>query len=52
MTGAAFLLLVLALVAACGDWVAVQQEHKVLEYVCKPATALLLVGAAPPSIPM
>lgn len=46
MTGAAFLLLALALVAACGDWVAVQQGHKVLEYVCKPLTMVLLVGAA------
>lgn len=46
MTGAAFLLLALALAAAFGNWVAVQQGHKVLEYVCKPLTMVLLVGAA------
>lgn len=46
MTGAAFLLFTLALVAAFGDWVAVQQEHKLLEYLCKPLTMLLLVGVA------
>jgi uncharacterized membrane protein YhhN len=46
MTGAAFLLLALALVAACGDWLAVHQESKPLEYVCKPLTMVLLVGAA------
>lgn len=46
MTGAAFLLLALALAAAAGDWVAVQQENKVLEYVCKPLTMVLLVCAA------
>jgi uncharacterized membrane protein YhhN len=46
MTGAAFLLLALALVAACGDWLAVHQENKPLEYVCKPLTMVLLLGAA------
>lgn len=46
MTGAAFLLLSLALVAAFGDWVAVHRGHKALEYVCKPLTMLLLVGVA------
>lgn len=46
MTGTAFLLLALALVAAGGNWVAVQQEHKGLEYVCKPLTMLLLLGVA------
>ncbi len=46
MTSAAFLLLALALVAAFGNWVAVQQEHQGLEYVCKPLTMLLLVGVA------
>lgn len=46
MTSAAFLLLTLALVAAGGDWVAVQQERKGLEYVCKPLTMLLLLGVA------
>jgi len=46
VTGTAFLLLALALVAAFGDWAAVYQETKVIEYVCKPLTMLLLVGAA------
>ena len=46
MTGAAFLLLALALVAAAADWVAVHHENKRLEYVCKPLTMVLLVGAA------
>ena len=46
MTGAAFLLLALALVAACGDWIAVHQGAKGLEYVCKPLTMVLLIGAA------
>jgi len=46
VTGTAFLLLALALVAAFGDWAAVYQENKVIEYVCKPLTMLLLVGAA------
>lgn len=46
MTPPAFLLLALALVAAGGNWVAVQQENKLLEYICKPLTMVLLVGAA------
>ncbi|HKY66113.1 MAG TPA: hypothetical protein VJM49_07070, partial [Acidimicrobiales bacterium] len=46
MTGAAFLLLALALVAACGDWIAVHQGAKGLEYVCKPLTMVLLIGTA------
>jgi len=46
VTGAAFLLLALALVAACGDWIAVNQGAKGLEYVCKPLTMVLLIGAA------
>ncbi len=46
MTGAAFLLLTLALAAAFGDWVAVQQGNKLLEYVCKPLTMVVLVGTA------
>lgn len=46
MTGTAFLLLALALAAACVDWIAVQQENKALEYVCKPLTMVLLVGSA------
>ena len=46
MTGAAFLLLALALAAAGLDWVAVHQEQKALEYVCKPLTLVLLIGSA------
>lgn len=46
MTGAAFLLLALTLAAAFGDWVAVQQGNKAIEYVCKPLTMVLLVGVA------
>jgi uncharacterized membrane protein YhhN len=46
VTSAAFLLLALALVAAVGDWIAVHQEAKGLEYVCKPLTMVLLIGAA------
>jgi len=46
VTAGAFLLLALALVAAVGDWIAVHQEAKGLEYVCKPLTMVLLIGAA------
>ena len=46
MTGPAFVLLALALAAACFDWVAVHQEQKALEYVCKPLTHVLLIGCA------
>jgi uncharacterized membrane protein YhhN len=46
MTGAAFLLLALALAAAFFDWVAVQQGQKPLEYLCKPLTLGLLIGCA------
>ena len=46
MTGPAFLLLALALAAAFFDWVAVHQEQKALEYVCKPLTLVLLIGCA------
>jgi uncharacterized membrane protein YhhN len=46
VTGAAFLLLALALAAAFFDWVAVHQEQKALEYVCKPLTLALLIGCA------
>ncbi|MGH9276393.1 MAG: lysoplasmalogenase [Acidimicrobiales bacterium] len=46
MTGAAFLLLALALVVAAGDWVAVGREQKALEYVCKPLTMVVLIAAA------
>jgi uncharacterized membrane protein YhhN len=46
VTSAAFLLLALALVAAVGDWIAVHQGSKPLEYVCKPLTMVLLIGTA------
>ena len=42
VTGAAFLLLALALVVAAGNWLAVAREHKALEYVCKPLTMVVL----------
>jgi uncharacterized membrane protein YhhN len=45
MTGAAFLLLALALVVAAGDWIAVARERKALEYVCKPLTMVVLIAA-------
>jgi uncharacterized membrane protein YhhN len=46
MTGAAFLLLALAMVAAVCDWIAVHHEAKSLEYLCKPLTMVLLIGVA------
>ena len=46
MNGAAFVLLALALAAACFDWVAVHQEQKALEYLCKPLTLVLLIGCS------
>lgn len=46
MTGASFLLLALALVAAAADWLAVHLERRPLEYVAKPLTMVLLIGAA------
>lgn len=45
MTGAAFLLLALALVVAAGDWIAVVRQRKPLEYVCKPLTMVVLIAA-------
>lgn len=45
MTGAAFLLLALALVVAAGDWLAVVRERKPLEYLCKPLTMVVLIAA-------
>ena len=45
MTGAALLLLAFAAVAAAGNWIAVDTERKGLEYVCKPLTLVLLLGA-------
>jgi uncharacterized membrane protein YhhN len=46
VTGAAVLWLALALVVAVADWIAVQREHQVAEYACKPLTMVLLIGAA------
>jgi alkenylglycerophosphocholine/alkenylglycerophosphoethanolamine hydrolase len=46
VTGSALLLLALALVAAFGDWVAVERDEKALEYLCKPLTLVLLTMAA------
>ncbi len=45
MTGAAFLLLALALVVAAGDWIAVARERKSLEDLCKPLTMVVLIAA-------
>ena len=44
MTGSAFLLLALTLVVAAGNWVAVERERKLLEYVCKPLTMVVLIA--------
>jgi uncharacterized membrane protein YhhN len=46
VTTPAAVLLVLAAVAAVGDWVAVARRPSPLEYLCKPATLVLLVGVA------
>jgi uncharacterized membrane protein YhhN len=46
VNGPAFVLLALALAAAAFDWVAVHQEQKALEYLCKPLTLVLLIGCA------
>jgi uncharacterized membrane protein YhhN len=46
VTGAAFLLLALALVAAVLDWVAVDRGAKPLEYLCKPLALALLLATA------
>jgi uncharacterized membrane protein YhhN len=46
MTGVAFLVLAFALVAAVADWIAVGQENRALEYLAKPLTMVLLIGAA------
>ena len=46
MNGPAFLLLAFALTAAVFDWLAVHQEQRSLEYLCKPLTLLLLIGCA------
>jgi uncharacterized membrane protein YhhN len=46
VTGSAFLLLALALVAAVVDWIAVDRGAKALEYLCKPLTLALLLATA------
>ena len=46
MTAAAFLWLCLALVAALADWLAVYHDNRRLEFVAKPLTMVLLIGAA------
>jgi uncharacterized membrane protein YhhN len=46
MTGSTSLLIALAMVAAVGDWIAVEQDRKPAEYLLKPATLVLLVAAA------
>ena len=46
MTGAALLLLALALVAAVGNWIAVDRDQRALELLCKPLTLVLLIGVA------
>lgn len=46
MTGAAALLLAFGMVAAVGDWIAVDRGAKALEYLCKPLALALFVAAA------
>ena len=46
ITTAAWVWLAVAGVIALGDWIAVVQQRKSLEYVCKPATMVALIGAA------
>ena len=46
MSAGATVCLVLAALAAVGDWIAVHRERKPLEYVCKPLTLALLVALA------
>ena len=46
MTTAAWVLLALAGAFAIGDWVAVARASKPVEYVCKPATLVLLIAVA------
>jgi uncharacterized membrane protein YhhN len=42
----AFTLLVMAAAAAAGNWAAVAQDNRRLEYICKPLTTALLVALA------
>ena len=46
VTGPASVFLALALAAAAFDWIAVNQEQKALEYLCKPLTLVLLIACA------
>ena len=46
MNGLAFLLVALVLAAAFGNWTAVANSNKGLEYLCKPAVVVLLIGLA------
>lgn len=46
MTDLAWALLAGAGIAAAGDWIAVIARNKALEYACKPATIVLIVGVA------
>jgi uncharacterized membrane protein YhhN len=46
MTTSAGALLAVAVLAAMLDWFAVVRGHKPLEYVCKPAATMALVGVA------
>ena len=44
VTTATQMFLGLTMLAAIGDWVAAHGEHKMLEYVCKPAVMVFLLG--------
>jgi uncharacterized membrane protein YhhN len=46
LNAATFLLVALVLVAAFGNWTAVANQNKGLEYLCKPAVVLFLIGLA------
>jgi len=46
MNAAAFLFLVIALVVAVIDWIAVSLENRAIEYVFKPLTMVVLICAA------
>jgi uncharacterized membrane protein YhhN len=46
LNAASFLLVALVLVAAFGNWTAVANQNKGLEYLCKPAVVLFLIGLA------
>ena len=46
MTGPAAVFLALALAAAVFDWIAVHQQQKTVEYLCKPLTLVLLIACA------